>query len=421
VRRILTGLVVVSAVLTGLAWREGRLELFLGPAHLTVSAGAKPVVLTLLLLVARLAMGWRGAAIAAGLRGVVRSNVFRKPALGLLGLVVFFGGAEVVLRVVGFEAALPKIVIRGERGSDGTDRFLIPDPELRWRLNPGVEYNGRTVNSLGFFDREVQAEKPRGVMRVICLGDSCTAQGIPPYAGFLHERLQSEPPTAAPWEAFNTGVHGYSSVQGLRQFQILGRTLSPDVVTVYYGWNDHWLGDLPDSEVQGWGMSAMAADVVDRLRDSRLFQAMVHMLKPPPRRNRSVVPDGDTVLRVPPEEYAWTLGQLIREIRALDAVPILMTAPRAEALTSLLVRNGQTEDLAAVIRLHDEYAAITRDVAAREDARLLDLAALFAGPEAAPLFSDDGIHLQRAGRIRIAEELHRLLTEMAAAGELPGR
>lgn len=418
-RRILTGLVVMAAVLTVLAWSRGRFEITLGPAHLTVSAGAKPVLVTLLLLGARLVLGWRGPAIAAAVSKCLRSDAFRKPALAVLGLAIFFGGAEGALRLAGFEAVLPKIVVRGESGPDGTNRFMIPDAELRWRLNPGVEYRGRSVNSMGFFDREVEAEKPMGTMRVVCLGDSCTAQGIPPYSGFLHERLQADPPTAAPWEAFNTGVHGYSSAQGLRQFQILGSGLSADVVTIYFGWNDHWLGHQPDSETMGWGMGAVEAEVVDALRDSRLFQAMVHLLKPPPQREWTPTADDETVLRVPPAEYTWILQQLIREIRGLGAVPILMTAPRAESLTPLLVRNGQTRDLQAVVRLHDEYAALTRRVAADHGVRMLDLAELFSGPESAHLFADDGIHLQRTGRIRIAEELHWLLRDMADAGELP--
>lgn len=52
------------------------------------------------------------------------------------------------------------------------------------------------------------------------MGDSCTAQGRPPYSDILHELLQRAPPTPETWEALNTGVYGYSSMQGLRQYQL---------------------------------------------------------------------------------------------------------------------------------------------------------------------------------------------------------
>lgn len=419
-RRTAGGLAVLSFLLTAAAFLQpdGRLEWFLGPSHMTVSAGPKPIVVTLLLVGVWALLRYGGPRTADRLGRVFRSNAFRKPALALVMVTLFFGGAELILRIVGFEAELPTIVIRGETGPDGTNRFTIPDPELRWRLNPGVEFNGRAVNSMGFLDREVDPVKAPGMTRVICLGDSCTGQGIPPYSGFLHQRLVEDPPTDAPWEAFNMGVHGYSSVQGLRLFQRQGQDLHPDLVSIYYGWNDHWLGGQTDSEAMPWGMSELKSEVVEKLRETRVFQAMVHLLRPPHRREAAPVSEGDMVLRVPPDEYRWTLERLVREIQGVGAVPVLLTAPRAETLTSLLVRNGQTRDLQEVIALHDQYNDIVRQLAVEQTIPLVDLAVLFSGPESAPLFADDGIHLRREARIRIADELHTLLETLVEEGTL---
>ena len=412
VLRAMDGLVALSIVLVVLAFVFDPLEIFLGAAHLTVSKGVKPVLITVLLVVMRWLAAWRGPGIARGVGRVARSPWFAKPTLAVGSVVVFIGVAEGFLAWRGFEAELPPLVIAGEEGAGPVPAsFMIPDRELRWKLNPGVEWNGRPVNAMGFFDREVDEIKAPGAVRVICMGDSCSAQGIPPYSGFLHERLGKDPVTDAPWESFNMAVHGYSSIQGLALFRLRTRNLAPDYVSLYYGWNDHWLGGKPDSNIMALRMNPVAAQVFETLRDLRLFQFMVRTLNPV--RNFTASEGPELGLRVPQSEYEWALRQFISEIRAIDAVPILLTAPRAETLAAVLVKNGQTKKIEDAIERHDEYVEITRRVAGELDVPLLDLAAMFSGPENAALFSGDGIHLQRQGRIRIAAELYGLLEELA--------
>jgi len=225
---------------------------------------------------------------------------------------------------------------------DGSSRYMIPDRELKWELNPWGVLNGRAVNRMGFFDREVGPVKRPGAMRVICMGDSCTGQGIPPYSGYLNDRLTHASPSAAVWEAFNMGVHGYSSVQGLRLFQLRGKQLQPDIVTIYFGWNDHWNGGKPDSNTMGVRMNPVAGYCFEKLRDLRLFQFMIHVMNPVRQVARTQTALGQ---RVPKEEYDWTLRAFVQEIRSVGAAPVLLTAPRAERLTPLLVKNKQTTDL----------------------------------------------------------------------------
>lgn len=412
--RLLDAVLLAAVGLTVSAWVFDPLEVFLGPAHLTVSKGAKPILATAALAVFRGLLAWRGRRLAGDVGRALRSPWFLRPVLALASVALFFTLFELVLIAAGFEAELPPIVIRDDSpDEDERTHFLRPDPELRWRLNPGAEFNGRLVNQMGFFDREVDPDKAPGAKRVICMGDSCTAQGIPPYSGFLHERLRRDPPTAHPWESFNMAVHGYSSTQGLRLFQRRTRDLEPDVVTLYYGWNDHWLATKPDSTVMGLSMSAAGAYVFERLRNRRFFQFLIHLLNPVRGIART---DEGMTLRVPPAEYAWNLREFIREIRAVGAVPILITAPRDRQLTPLLIQNRQTKDLEEAMRLHDAYVEITRQVGREEDVRVMDLAEAFSAPAAAPLFADDGIHLTRDGRIRIAGMLHSTLHDLAAAG-----
>lgn len=321
---------------------------------------------------------------------------------------------ELALRLARFSAPVQPITIvgRGGRVRAKDSRGIIPDAELQYRFNPGAKWRDRLVNSLGFLGRDTTAHKPPGTIRVICMGDSCSAQGNPPYADFLHERLTHAPPTPQPWEAFNMAVHGYSTEQGLRLFRRQTRHLQPDYVTLYYGWNDHWRGDTTDRLKLARRAGPLVGRIRKALNRSRLYQFIVS------RRYVRQTPDRDRyVLRVPPEEYRQNLRMFVSEIRAIGAVPILITAPRAHELTRLLVINRQVVDLEDAYRLHDEYVEITRAVARETGAALLDLAALFQ--DAPELFSDDGIHLTREGRHRVAEELHRLLTKLNA-GHSPG-
>jgi lysophospholipase L1-like esterase len=262
---------------------------------------------------------------------------------------------------------------------------------------------------MGFLDREVDPKKVEGTLRVISMGDSVTGQGPPPYSGILHERLQTEPLGNKEWDAFNMGVHGYSSAQGLRLFQRRAAKLEPDYVTVYFGWNDHWRSSRPDHMRMKIKMPRWKGTLIEKLRKKKFFQYLSNMRTP---KQELTQDEDDYYLRVPQEYYRQNLVSFVREIRALKAVPILITAPRAKVLTKSLVRNRQVADLADAYRLHDEYVEITRAVARETDAPLLDLAAILGGPESAELFSRDGIHFNGDGLERIAAELYSLLEEL---------
>jgi lysophospholipase L1-like esterase len=349
----------------------------------------------------------------------------------LLGLAL---ALEAALALAGFEHDPPPLRI-----ADGAEeaRPTVIDAELRWRYRPGAAWGEIRINSLGFNEREIEREKRAGTRRVICLGDSCTAQGGPPYSRTLHDLLQSEPPTAEPWEAFNMGVHGYSAVQGLRLFELDARELEPDVVTIYFGWNDHWLGrGATDRERMGLapGVALVRAVQVRAALSRRRVGQLALWLAESRGRRREPAPESGSaprdaprsaarqpgVLRVPPEDFRSTLTELVAAVRSSRAVPLLITAPSG-ALEPYLVESGYTTSLEDARDLHARYAEITREVGRATGARVLDLEREFRAPEAQAEFSRDGIHFQDAGRARIAAAILRALAEMARAGELGPR
>ena len=101
---------------------------------------------------------WRGAA--------------RNLVLGLASLLLFFGGAEILLRLTDWAPA------RALRSPDLETLEAIPG-----LFDPGQEFTDRVrrdlparirINNLGFRGRDLSERKPPGTFRILCLGDSYT-------------------------------------------------------------------------------------------------------------------------------------------------------------------------------------------------------------------------------------------------------
>ncbi len=429
-------LLAANLLIMLLAWLLNPFQLNIGPMHLTISGGLKPILALFLILGVRQLLAW---ALARGyppphLRGLGASAVFKKICFALISTYVFFVLFESVLAWTKFDVVLPPVVFQGQTNTHNlkTPADTIPDAELIYRFKPGIDFGGRKINKLGFRDREVDPNKADGMIRIICMGDSVTGQGHPGYSQYLHERLTNNPPTTHTWEAFNLGVYGYSSLQGLRLFQKTAKFLSPDIVTVFYGWNDHWLADEPDRQRMGLAMRPFAGQIYESLKHKRIFRLVVWALNPVQhiaRRDR-----GDArAPRVMPEEYHSTLHAFVSETRAAGAIPILITAPR-RSLTKNVVNKKHVISVEQGQRAHDEYVELTRRVAREANVALLDLASIFTNPACDVYFASDGIHfdhyakeeymtnnvpVSQPGLMRIAQELEKKVREIASATNWP--
>jgi len=408
-----------------LSWLLDPLRFNLGPMHLTIHGGLKPTLVPVLILVVRQLLARALARGYPDIRGLWESAIFKKICLALIITYVFFALFESALAWTKFNVALPPIIIQGKNSEGGLKNAdTVPDAELIFRLQPGSYLAGRRINSLGFRDREVDPHKKPGTTRVICMGDSVTGQGRPGYSQYLHARFTNNPPTPGAWEAFNMGVHGYSSLQGLRLFQKTGRSLTPDIVTLYYGWNDHWLTDEPDRQRMGLEMRPFAGRIFELLRQKRIFRLVVWILNPV--QHVAVQSHGDArVPRVPPDAYHSTLKAFVREIHAAGAIPVLITAPR-RSLTHEVVGKEYVVSVEQGNRTHDEYVEITRRVARESNVELLDLADLFTNQACNGYFAPDGIHFDyygmewdttndppsQPGLMRVAEELDRKVRDI---------
>ncbi len=396
------------------AWLLDPLLLRAGPFKLTVNANFKPWLTVGLLLAARIALKLWTRRRGRPIRGPLDRLWLRQTVLALLSLYVAAGALEWMLTQSRFNVEMAPVIFE-TTDDDGqkTRNEGYSDPELLWKFHPGKRYDRMTVNRLGYRDREVDPVKAPGAMRVICMGDSVTSQGHPPYSQLLNNLLAAAPPTSNRWEAFNMGVYGYSSAQGLKVFKTQARRLHPDIVTVFYGWNDHWLEMQTDRNRMAVKVPRWQGNLYNLLKRKRCFMLLFNLFT---KGNHGLPVRDRPGFRVPPDEYTAIMTEFVDAIRAAGARPLLITAPRREVDAN----QYKFREAAAGIdfnAVHDKYVRLTRQVAARTGADLLDLHALGAGSEFDRCFSRDGIHFRQGGLQLIAEAVYHKVCAMAQAPE----
>ncbi|HOW27415.1 MAG TPA: GDSL-type esterase/lipase family protein [Elusimicrobiota bacterium] len=268
------------------------------------------------------------------------------------------------------------------------------DPVYLWSPvpQPGI------TNSLGFLGPEWTLEKKPGVSRLFCLGDSCTISGEIPYPVLLQRDLDDAGPDR--YEVFNAGVGSWSSYQGRLLFENLILRYRPDIVTVYFGWNDHWLAwSHPDKELSVY--LAPRARWINLFNRSRLAQGMTWVLHrmvpaPDPRDRRP------PLFRVPLEDYRANLEAIVDLAKKNGVRPVLITAPttlhpRHNVVQYLSFSSRLFHDPNQINRVHSEYNAVVEQVARERGISLVPLAnRLLYLPDREAMMSD-GIHLSPEG------------------------
>ncbi len=325
------------------------------------------------------------------IRALARTDRSYGPLVSLALLQALLVVPELGLRSAGFEH-LSGIQFGYPHPADFWRLEL--DDELFWKLPA----DSPLANSLGFFGPEPTRPKPSGLRRLVMLGDSCSQQDHPFAWPELAARELSTSGRA--WECVNLALSGYSSHQGLRVAQRWIAGLEPDLVAIYYGWNDHWLArGAPDS-------AKRPALAFERLyRASALLQALRKLLVGVGWLS------GDAPLqdepRVPLDEYRSNLVAIVALAREAGARVVLVTAPSTHdlAVPEYLLKHHFQRDAQAVVEEHRRYNEALRELAARHEAPLLDLERRFASrADREALMREDGIHFTEAGRVAAARE-----------------
>ncbi len=163
-----------------------------------------------------------------------------KAFLAMLALVAAFVAAEACLHAAHFSAPL----------------WRLPDPELGWRLRPGVRgwFNDQghgyvRVNGAGFRDGEHARAKAPGEVRIAVLGDDFVAamplQYTDAFTWLLQDKLSGCAPRGASVTVMNFGVPGYSTSQESLLLQDTVMRFEPDLVLLVFGSGGDVAGNSP--------------------------------------------------------------------------------------------------------------------------------------------------------------------------------
>jgi len=288
-----------------------------------------------------------------------------KLALAATAFALILG--EGLLRLTGLGIVKPEIQfgeIIGSRLESGTFVF---DKDLFWREPAGApdafHANGHFVrvgDTIAAHDRR---------LRVLCLGDSCVrlSQTNRPFSVRLQEALG---PRA---EVFNASVPGYTTHQGLAWLNKQLLAMKPDVVVVYFGWNDHW---------RSWGLADREFAQSLQPSSSRMLNLVRSRPQTPP-------------VRLTSQEYRENLDEMAELIRGQGGKMVLVLAPHhinAEN-TGHYRNNGNIIGDDDPEALHLAYLEVARGAAPQFGVRLYDAAAQFAAVgEPERTLQRDGIH-----------------------------
>lgn len=326
----------------------------------------------------------RGANSAAN----VAKNVAINSALAAVTLLLLLVVLEVTLRLSGFSFVLyPEDIEFGRPDPVMLKVGFQPDDELFWVTRDYAQK----------LERLAEHKPP-----LLLLGDSCThlARWDQALAGLVRQRRGRE------LRFGNLAVAGWSSFQGRRQVELDVPQLEPRVVTLYYGWNDHWIGfGIEDRNVA---------------RVRRVFSSRISSLRLVQLGTKAMVAWGARQTaypnRVSPADFEANLRAMIDSLAARGAVPVVITAAsnhrRGEEPPELAER--WLRDLDDLVPLHQEYVEIARGAAAGAGAVLCDLEARFAALEPAERdrsFRADGIHTSPEGDRRMADFVYQCFEE----------
>jgi lysophospholipase L1-like esterase len=329
----------------------------------------------------------------------IKSDSLRAVFQGLLVALAGFAVLETGLRLAGVSTPIDRRDCRFSLTCD----YRLPPYESR------SEWQTRYVlNSRGLRDQEIPAAKQPGEYRILFMGDSCTfgtGDWLSPDETYVkiteQELLQRYPRRFI--RAINAGIPGYSSFQGYQLMKELLPAYAPDLVVVYYGWNDHWMDYFNERE-------KFVLNHIDYvLNASRVFTVMKRLVLRNDhyftiKRSRFWEIIGKRrKVRISETAYRDTLTAMIRFCGKHGAGVVLVTAP-AEYRNAKPDAGWFTEQPFATLALHPAYNQVVRDIAAREQVYLVDLAALFDRLNDRGNFSDF-VHPNRKGQRVIGQFL----------------
>jgi len=307
------------------------------------------------------------------------------------------------------------------------------DPWLFWQLKANTtapldrgKMIGFIANSDHMRNPDVPVERGPNDFRVLCLGDSLTfGWGVryeEAYPTLLAELLREARP-GREIHVMNAACSGYTAYQGLEMLRRRGLKYRPDLVMIWFGWNDKadWDG-MTDAE------HARLFARQHRLSFSATYRLLSHLLRRSQhegvRQERIETETGKR--RMPLEDYRARLQEMVEEARANEISPgrgarvVLIQGCKIKHLRAERERRGSA-------RLNPWHTA-TAVVAGELGVPVFSvLDALYQGGAGEEVFLDNG-HLDPRGLRIVTNALFAFLAEhdllpkpVAAPGAEPAR
>ena len=298
--------------------------------------------------------------------------------------------------------------------------FYEPSRELGWVLKPNLDWQGMEVGIPFRTDAEghrLHGDGSGGAPPAVdAIGDSSTfGFGVPEndtYPAQLERNLRASTGDGS-LRVRNLGVPGYTAYEA----RILAERDMPraPVTLVMMGFNDHF----PATRTRFtslWVRRAAYACFRSRacaLLFDRATRSDPDVPPAPPKVASRYVPD------VSPDEYRDQLVRTIRALRAEGSEPILLVYP------SIAMTDGLRQQIAdywkqpldqvdANLAAHTQYQQLTREVAAEQKVRLVDLPPVFDAAGNVRLHFD-WVHPNAEGQALIAETVARPVRQALAA------
>ena len=308
------------------------------------------------------------------------------------------------LLLAAFGITLALLLAEGALRVSGFHFDLVPTLEFGWPDPVAMRDAYHTDRDLVWVTRDYRASLAlayRMPPAVVFMGDSCTEFGDYPSKTIADLEAAGSPLA----HGIKLGVGGWSTAQGLEQLRRDVIPIHPKVITIYYGWNDHWVAmGLTDPEIM---RARRLRGIADHVRLAQLWLKIEVGLamRRQPRPNR-----------VPIDDYKANLTAMAKEARAAGITPIFITAPsnHVPGHEPAYLAKRHLRSLSELVPLHTAYVQATRDAAAAAGVQVCDAAAAFAAlPQPhSRYFQNDGIHLTGPGNDEMARVVSGCLLQI---------
>jgi len=292
------------------------------------------------------------------------------------------------------------------------------DPWLFWQLKANStapldrgKMTGFIANGDHMRNPEVPVERGSNDFRVLCLGDSNTfGWGVPyeeAYPTALAELLREARPGRES-HVLNAGCSGYTAHQGHEMLRRRGLKYRPDVVMIWFGWNDkaYWDGMTDAEHARLFAREHLLALSATYRVLSYTLRLASHVDVREERQETQA-----RLRRMPLADYKARLQEMVELVRASEISPgsgrggrvVLIQGCKAKHLRAERERRGS----ANLNRWH----RATAEVAEQLEVPMLPVCdALYEAGVGSEVFLDRG-HLDAKGLRILADALLALLAE----------